>query len=116
VYLGGERSHVLHKGTVLRPDEVAPVQESGGLTIATVMLDEDLVVAGTADAAELALGDRVIDEITERFGPPLYVRVDLVTGPDGDPVVMEVEAIEPALYLATAPGSPARFADAIRRS
>jgi hypothetical protein len=115
VYLGGELSHVLHKRPVLRPDEVAPVHEVNGLTVAAAMLDEDLVGAGAAGPAQRALGARVIAEITARFGPPLYARADIVCGPGGEPVLMELEAIEPALYLATAPGSAARFADAIRR-
>jgi hypothetical protein len=116
VYLGGELSHVLHKRPVLRPDEIAPVTAVDGLTVAAAMLDEDLVGAGAAGPAERAVGARVIAEITARFGPPLYARVDLVAGPAGEPVLMELEAIEPALYLATAPGSAARFADAIHRS
>jgi len=44
--------------------------------------------------------------------PLLYARVDLVPGPDG-PVVMELELVEPDLYLATAPGSAERLAAAV---
>lgn len=46
---------------------------------------------------------------------PLYARVDLVADPSGAPRVMELELIEPLLYLATSPGSPARLASALRR-
>jgi hypothetical protein len=116
VYLGGELSHVLRKGPILRPDEVAPVSDVGGLTVATVMLQDDLVVAADADPAERALAARVVDEVAARFGPPLYARVDVVGGPDGAPVLLELEVIEPALYLAAAPAATARFAEAIRRS
>lgn len=43
--------------------------------------------------------------------PPLYGRVDLVGGPDGSPNVIELELIEPALYLHVAgPEATARFA------
>ncbi len=43
----------------------------------------------------------------------LYSRVDLVLLPDGSPAVMEVELIEPSLYLSYANDAPDRFADAI---
>ncbi|MGH2955581.1 MAG: ATP-grasp domain-containing protein [Solirubrobacterales bacterium] len=43
--------------------------------------------------------------------PPLYARVDLVSGPRGEPCVIEVELIEPAFYLHVAgPEAAARFA------
>ena len=44
----------------------------------------------------------------------LYARVDGVTGnDDGGVVVIELELTEPSLFLALAPGSLDRFADAI---
>lgn len=117
VVLGGEVSHVLHKKAVLRPDEVAPVDPSrGDFAPAEVMFDDDLVTAGHADEGQLALADEVVFELQRRFGPLLYVRVDLVPGPDGAPVVMEIEAVEPCLYLDTTPGAAERFAAAVRRS
>ena len=45
--------------------------------------------------------------------PTLYARVDLVAGADGEAKVMELEVIEPALELRTAPGAAERFAEAI---
>jgi len=117
VVLGGTVSHVLHKKAVLRPDEVAPVDPSrGDFAPAEVMFDDDLVTAGHADAAQLALADEVAFELQRRFGPSLYLRVDLVPGDDGDPVVMEIEAVEPCLYLDTTPGAAERFAAAVRAS
>jgi hypothetical protein len=112
VFLAGELSHVLRKRAVLDRDEVAPVAE-GELGVAIAMLQEDLVVAGEADAAERALAQRVLGEISERFGTPLYARVDLLTGPDGEPALLELEAIEPNLYLATSPGASERLVAAV---
>jgi hypothetical protein len=115
VVLGGAVSHVLHKKAVLRPDEVAPVDESrGDFAPAEVMFDDDLVTAGHADAAQLALADEVVFELQRRFGPLLYQRIDLVPGPDGTPVVMEIEAVEPCLYLDIVPGAAERFVAAVR--
>jgi hypothetical protein len=115
VFLGGELSHALRKRAVLSTEGVAPTTPDG-LRVATVMLEPDLVAPTEPLPAELALAERVIDEVTARFGSPLYARVDLVQGADGAPMVLELEMIEPALYLGHAPGSSDRLAAAIRVS
>jgi hypothetical protein len=46
---------------------------------------------------------------------PLYARIDFVRDATGDFVVMELELIEPSLYLRTDPEAPARFARAVDR-
>jgi glutathione synthase/RimK-type ligase-like ATP-grasp enzyme len=48
--------------------------------------------------------------------PLLYGRIDVAPGPDGPPVVMELELIEPSLFLAQHPPALERFADAILRA
>jgi hypothetical protein len=113
VCLDGEPNHVLRKAAVLRPDEVAPVRDDGA-GAAEVMYDPELVVAGEATEIELDLARAVIDHVSERFEyVPLYARVDMVPGPDGSPVLMELEAVEPNLYLDQAPGAAERVAAAI---
>ncbi len=115
VFLGGELSHVLHKRPVLRAAGVAPVADHP-LGVAAVMLDDDLVGPGTADDCQMELARAVHAHISERFGMPLYARVDLVPGPDRTPVLLELEVIEPALYLSTAPGAAERLVSAVRAS
>jgi hypothetical protein len=115
VFLAGRLSHVLRKGAILAPDEVAPLAE-GDNAPAAAMLREDLVTAGLASDAERALAERVIDELAERFGPPLYARVDLVPDPRGEPVLLELEVVEPVLYLGTSPGASERLATAVRET
>jgi glutathione synthase/RimK-type ligase-like ATP-grasp enzyme len=113
VFVAGELSHVLHKKAVLAPDEVAPLRE-GDLTAAEAMFRPDLVTAGTANADQVEKAQRVIAHLTERFGTaPLYARVDMLTGTDGKPVLLELEAVEPNLYFETTPGAAERLADAI---
>jgi len=52
--------------------------------------------------------------VTQKFGTaPLYARVDMVPGPDGQPVLMELELAEPSLFLHTSPGAAGRFAEAV---
>lgn len=58
------------------------------------------------DAAELALAAAVLAHAP---APTAYARVDLVRL-DGRPVLMELEAIEPELFLGADPEAAARFA------
>ncbi len=116
VFLGGHLSHVLHKKPVLRGEGVAPLAEQGDHPAAAVMFEPDLVTPGSASESQLALATRALSAIAARFGTPLYLRVDLVPGPDGAPVVIELEGVEPCLYLDTAPGSAERLAAAVRES
>jgi hypothetical protein len=115
VFLAGELSHVLHKKPVLRAEGEAPLSD-GPLRAAAVMLEDDLVVAARADAEQRAFAAEVMTAVTARFGVPLYARVDIAADADGRPVLMELEAIEPSLYLATAPGAAERFARAVLAS
>jgi hypothetical protein len=113
VFIDGLRSHVLRKRAILAPDEVAPAR-GGELGIAAEpYYDPGLVTAGEASTAELALAGDVIAHVSERFAyVPLYARVDMLAGPDG-PRVLELEAIEPNLYLDQASAAADRLARAI---
>lgn len=59
----------------------------------------------------LAAAERAMGAV--EAGPALYGRVDLVDGPDGEPLVMELELIEPELYLRFSPDGTERLAGAI---
>ena len=63
-----------------------------------------------ASAADLAAAERVLALAPQGM---LYARVDLVDGPDGRPRLIELEAIEPYLFLAFAPEGAGFFADAL---
>jgi hypothetical protein len=54
--------------------------------------------------------------VSQVFGTPLYARVDVVLGPGSEPLLLELEAIEPMLYLTVSAGAPQRMADAVRVS
>ena len=47
--------------------------------------------------------------------PLLYARVDMAPGPDGEPVLMELELVEPSLFFDQGPAALERFVGAIRR-
>jgi glutathione synthase/RimK-type ligase-like ATP-grasp enzyme len=61
------------------------------------------------EAALLQAGSRILELIEPR---PVYARVDLVRGAGGRFLLMELELIEPSLYLRTDKAAPARFAAA----
>lgn len=61
-------------------------------------------------AEALALARRVLAAIPHET---LHARVDLVRANDGRLALMELEAIEPHLFLAHAEGAAARYADAV---
>jgi hypothetical protein len=115
VFVAGELSHVLRKRPVLRGEGEAPLDD-GPLGSAAVMSEDGLVVAGRADAAQQEFAAEVLAAVGERFGTPLYARIDIAADADGRPVLMELEAIEPCLYFAKSPGSAERFARAVLAS
>jgi hypothetical protein len=112
VFIAGGLSHVLHKRPVLRGEGEAPLGEDENGP-AAVMLEDDLVRPGSAGPAEREFAAGVVAEVTERFGAPLYLRVDVAHDDDGLPLLMELEAIEPCLYLDLVPGAAERLAAAV---
>ena len=113
VFIGGRFDHAARKRAVLRPDEEAPLRDDaiGG---AEAMYDPTIVGPGTATDSEIAVASAAIAYLRERFEVgPLYARVDLVSGQDGHPLVLELEVVEPNLFLGQSPGAADRLADAI---
>ncbi|SNS77228.1 hypothetical protein SAMN04488107_3725 [Geodermatophilus saharensis] len=105
VYVDGAYSHAFGKGALL----------AGG-PLGEGLYAEEEITSRTATPAQRAIGDRVLAWVAERTGrTPLYARVDLVPGDDGDPQVIEVELTEPSLFLTTDGGAADRLAAAIRR-
>ena len=116
VFIAGSVSHSLRKRAVLRPDEVAPTRDDG-IGAAEVMYDEDLVETGSASPAQLGFGEQLIAWLTAAFGePPLYARVDMLSDSAGSPLLVELEVVEPCLYLATDDTAAAHLAEAILES
>ncbi|MFV2110749.1 RimK family alpha-L-glutamate ligase [Micromonospora sp. LOL_025] len=71
------------------------------------------ITASTATPEQLAVADRALAAVPGGPGRLLYARVDLVPGPDGAPVLVELELTEPSLFLGHADGAADRLADAI---
>lgn len=98
IHLGGRYSHAVRK---IPATNDFRVQEFHG---GTNYLHEP-------SAAELAVADAALAATPCGPGELLYARVDVV-GPVDQPLLMEVELIEPELFLPFAPGS----ADALARA
>lgn len=97
-YFNGSFSHAILKTP--KPSDFRSQEEHG----ATIKPTE-------IDAALRACGQRAIDAIGQQL---LYARADFVRGDAStDYRLMELELIEPSLYLRTHPDAPQRFAEAI---
>jgi hypothetical protein len=106
LFLGGEFSHAIRKGPILAGPyaEGTPVRPGDTITPRTPS-DAEHAVALQALAAARACVPEAADSA--------YARVDLVPGPDGSPVVLELELTEPSLFLDHADGSADRLADVL---
>lgn len=109
-YFNGKFSHAIIKTPA--SDDFRVQEEHGG--------DIREAVAGATPhyAALLEQTGKVMQALkTLRFGTPMYARVDVVRSSDeGKPdefALMELELIEPSLYLRTSEGAPQRFAQAV---
>jgi len=98
-YFAGEYSHSILKTP---KSEDFRVQEEHGGVIRSIEPNDELVQAAT----------RVMRAVDEE---PLYARVDLVRLPNGQLALIELELIEPSMYLSNDPAAPERFADAMDR-
>jgi len=74
--------------------------------------------AGSGPTPAPAAGDRTaeIASLRQEVRQFRAEAGDLVPGPDGSPVLLELEAIEPCLYLDEVPGASERFARAVAES
>lgn len=98
LFFGGHFSHALVKRP--RDGEYRVQPHLGGREEACDLPSGALEVAEAALAAAPA--------------PCAYARVDLIRGADDNLMVIELELIEPALWLNLSPGAPSAFADAVR--
>ena len=104
MYFDGAFSHAIRKGPMLTGDTAHDISETSGLFL------EENITPREPSAAELAVGNQAIAFLVDRFGEaPLYARVDLLPCADG-PVVIELELVEPSLFLSYADGAADRFA------
>lgn len=72
--------------------------------------DESVSAAVAIEPAEKALAEKVLAPIAKEL---LYARVDIAPGLDGRPCLMELELVEPSLFLRQHPPAVERLVDAL---
>ena len=107
LFFRGAFSHAIRKGPLL-------VRDVEGARVSGLFVQED-IEARVPTAAELDVAHHAVAAIPGGAAP-LYARVDVVPGPDGTPLLLELELTEPSLFLAHADGAAARLAAAIAAS
>ncbi len=109
VYIDGRFSHAARKGPMLPVDG----RHSLGGHVDGELFVAEAITAREPSDAELAVGEAALKAVGERFGAtPLYARVDLLASADG-PVVVELELVEPSLFLGYADAAAMTFATAV---
>lgn len=98
-YFDGEYSHAILKTP--KPEDFRVQEEHGGR-----------IQAIQAPINSATTGEEILKCVSPS---PLYARVDLVRTEDGGFALVELELIEPSLYLRMAEYAPALFAKAIKR-
>jgi hypothetical protein len=94
IFIGGVYSHAVRK-TAFQP--LLPAGEAGETPV-------------EASEAEIAVASRAVGALPE---PAVYARVDLVAADDGSPHVLELELVEPSLFLSMNQRAATLFADAL---
>ncbi|MFJ9628155.1 RimK family alpha-L-glutamate ligase [Streptomyces sp. NPDC101175] len=102
LFFGGRYVHASRKGAVL----------ARGTAYDDDKVSHPDLEPWTATEAELDVAARALAAVPEG-SELLYARVDLVDGPDGRPCVMELELVEPNLFLDLHPGSVAVVVEAV---
>lgn len=103
VFLAGEYSHAASKRVAL--PEASVIED---------LFAAEVNTAHTASDEQVAVARAAVTVVTERFGVLPYARVDLVRADDGSSLVLEVELVEPSLFLPQAdPGVADRLAAAL---
>ena len=74
--------------------------------------DECVSAAVPISASEAELAERTLAAVSS---PLLYARIDVAPGPSGDPLLMELELIEPSLFFPQHPPALRRYVEGIRR-
>ena len=101
VFIDGRFSHAMTKGAML--NTAADDRHA--------LFRREQMSAASAESGAVAFAEAVLDE--EAFRGILYARVDLVKMAEGW-AIMELELVEPSLFLAYDDQAPRRLADAIR--
>jgi glutathione synthase/RimK-type ligase-like ATP-grasp enzyme len=104
IFLSGHYSHAIHKRALLRAD----------VGVTERLWEQEVISAGEPRQDQHLLAERVVDAVARLVGPTTYARVDVVDSPEGSPLVLEVEVVEPSLFLIHCPEAARHIASTLR--
>jgi glutathione synthase/RimK-type ligase-like ATP-grasp enzyme len=104
VWVDGELTHAIRKTPRFDGQDEAVSQEAIPISTAEARLAEQVMSA---------LDDQSLSGVDTT--DLLYARIDMAPGPQDNPVVMELELIEPSLFFNQKPAALERFTAAIKR-
>lgn len=114
VFIAGQYSHSVLKAAMLDGPDVAVEGIYRPEKISAIEAQPDDIEAARQ---VVTVARRLLTEAVDGQGvdaePFLYARVDLVKDDDGRAVLMELEMVEPSLFLAQSPGALDKLADAV---
>ncbi|MET7809026.1 ATP-grasp domain-containing protein [Micromonospora chersina] len=96
-------SHAIRKGPMLTGPDRGVAE----------LYKEERIDARTATPEQLDTAEKTLAVVPGGTDRLLYARVDLIPGPDGAPVLVELELTEPSLFVGHADGAPDRLAEAV---
>ncbi|MFU8875619.1 ATP-grasp domain-containing protein [Micromonospora sp. SL4-19] len=96
-------SHAIRKGPMLTGPDLGVAE----------LYKEERIDARAALPDQLAVAQQALAAVPGGPDRLLYARVDLIPGPDGAPVLVELELTEPSLFIGYADAAPDRLAAAI---
>lgn len=107
IFFQGEFSHAISKSAIF-PRGHRPTQG---------LYQKEVLRLTEPTTAQLNLAQQVLDTASEVLGKDLrqtlYARIDLIPDDDGNPLLLELELIEPSLFLSKSPEALDRFTRAI---
>lgn len=109
MFLGGTYSHAARKSAF---QQMATAGGAGERAITADELEIEIANA-TMKALPLVPALRSANTTVQQIA---YARVDLVRDANNKPLVLEVELVEPSLFLAYSPDAPGRFAEVLEKS
>jgi len=99
IVLGGRCSHAMRKAPLLR----------AGQELEQGLFREEEMENRRARPAQIELAEAIVATVAAEVAAPLYARLDLLDGDDGKPRVLELELIEPSLFIDRDPAGAARL-------
>jgi glutathione synthase/RimK-type ligase-like ATP-grasp enzyme len=106
VFLGGRFSHAIRKGPLLPP----------GTRAGPGLYNDQVISPIAATPTQVAVATHALEVAERLLGPTTYARVDLVPMLDGGPAVLELELLDPALFIEYHPERALRFAEVLEQA